>query len=143
MNCLSAKAFQRAANVRAVGRAIFINDFAEDEYFAGAEDVRGPPIKSAPIHGQAQIAFALRGESANRGAVEREVVPALYEKFLVVIEHVQTAFQVAEEHGDGFDALLVGEVLDALFLNLVRRKAILALFLGFQVELFEFIVRDC
>jgi hypothetical protein len=60
----------------------------------------------------AQIAFALRGEAADGGAVEGEVVPALDQEFLVVIQHVQAAFQIAEQHGDGLDALFVGQILE-------------------------------
>ncbi len=48
----------------------------------------------------------LGGEAADGGAVEGQVVPALDEKLLVVIEHVEAAFEIAEEHGDGLDALV-------------------------------------
>jgi hypothetical protein len=37
---------------------------------------------------------------------------------------VQPAFEVGETHGDRLDALLVREVLEALFLDLVRRDAV-------------------
>jgi hypothetical protein len=53
---------------------------------------------------------------------------------------VQAAFEVAEEHGDGFDALFVREVLEAFFLKFVSGNAILTLLLGFQVQSFELIV---
>ena len=115
-------AFEHAANVGGVGRAALVDDFAEDQHFAGAEDVGGRPVERAPVDAQAKIAFALRGEAADRGAVEGEVVPALEQKLLVVVEHVQAAFEVAEEHGHGLDALLVGQILEALFLNLVERR---------------------
>ena len=46
----------------------------------------------------------------------------LSEELLVVIEHVQAAFEVAEQHGHGLDALLVGQVLEALFLDLVQTR---------------------
>jgi len=49
----------------------------------------------------------LRRESADRGAVKRQVVPALDQKFLVVIKHVQAAFQIAEQHRNGLDPLFV------------------------------------
>src|SRR5277367_4053817 len=61
--------FQHATNIGAVGRAVFIDDLAEDQNFAGAENVGGSVVEGAPVHGQAQIAFALRGETANGGAV--------------------------------------------------------------------------
>jgi hypothetical protein len=47
---------------------------------------------------------------------------------------VQTAFEVAEQDGDCFDLLFVGEVLQTFFLNLVNRGALLALLFRFQVR---------
>ena len=82
----------------------------------------GRPVEGAPVHVQPQIAFALRRESADRRAVEGQVVIALDQEFLVIVEHVQTAFQVAEQHRDGLDALLIGQVLQPFFLDLVRRE---------------------
>ena len=111
-------------------------------HFAGAENVGRPPVKSAPIDAQPQIALLLRGESANRRPVEGQVVPALDEQLLVVIEHVQAAFQIAEQNGHGFDAFLVREVFQAFFLNLADRNALHALFLGVQVQFFQFAVRQ-
>src|SRR5271170_5388519 len=87
---------QDTADIAAVGRAVLIDNFAENEDFAAAEVVRRTPIKSRPIHTEAKITFTLRGEAADRGAVKGKIVPALDEEFLVVIEHVQTAFEVAE-----------------------------------------------
>src|SRR5882724_1393589 len=113
---------------------------AEDEHFAGAKDIGWRPIERGPVDGQAEIAFALRGETADGGAVEGKVVPALDEEFLVVIEHVQTAFEVGEEDGDRLDALLVSEVLEALFLDFADGGALEALFLSFQVQLLELVV---
>ena len=55
---------------------------------------------------------------------------------------MQAAFEVAEENGDGLDAFFVGEVFDALFLNLVRRDALHALVLGLEVQLFEFLIGE-
>jgi hypothetical protein len=62
---------------------------------------------------------------------------ALHEELLVVVEHVQAAFKVAEHDGHGLNPLLVGQVLQALFLKFVHRNPLGALFFGFQVELFE------
>ena len=45
---------------------------------------------------------------------------ALEQKFLVVVQHVQAAFEIAEQHGHGLDALFVGQVLEPLFLNLIE-----------------------
>jgi hypothetical protein len=40
---------------------------------------------------------------------------------------VQAAFEVAEQDRDGLDALLVGQILDAIFLDFMGRDAVLAL----------------
>ena len=101
-------AFQDSADVGGVGRAVLVDHVAEDENLAGAEDIRRRPIEGAPIHRQAKIALALRGEAADRGAIEGQVVPALEQKFFVVVEHVQAAFEIAEQDGDRLDALFVG-----------------------------------
>src|SRR5438045_8835935 len=82
---------ENASDIRGVGRAVFVDDFAEDQNFAGAEDVAWAPVEGAPIHVEAKVTFALRGETADRGAVEGQIVPAPYEELLVVLEHVQAA----------------------------------------------------
>ena len=64
---------------------------------------------------------------------------ALYEELLVVIEHVEAAFEIAEQDGDRLDALLIGEVLEPLLLDLVLGTALHALFLRLQVQLFQFV----
>jgi hypothetical protein len=46
---------------------------------------------------------------------------------------VQPAFQVGEQDCDCFDALFVGEVLQALLLNLVDGSVGFTLFFRFQV----------
>ena len=106
------KGFEHAAYIRGIHRSALIDDLAEDDHLAGAEEIRGHPIKGAPVDSQPQVAFPLSGKSTDRGAVKGQVVPALDDEFLVVVEHVQTAFKVAEENGDGLNALLVGEVLE-------------------------------
>ena len=82
----------------------------------------------------------MRRESTDRGAVESEVFVGAQQEFLVVIEQVQPAFQVAEEHGDGLDPLLIGQVLDPRLANLVRGNAAGAFGLGSQIELFQLLV---
>jgi hypothetical protein len=134
-------ALQDSANVRGVRCAVLVDDVAENKNFARTEDVGGSQIEGTPIHGETKVAFALGGEPANGRAVEGEVVPALDEELLVVIEHVQAALEVAEEHGDSLDALFVGEILEALFLNVVRGNAVLALYFRFQIQLFQLVVR--
>ncbi len=103
---LFGKFVEQAANVSHVRLATFIDHVAEDQDFAGAKDVSRAPVEGGPIQMQAQVALPLRGEAADRRAVKREVVKALDEEFFVVVEHVQAAFKVAEEHGHGLDPLL-------------------------------------
>ena len=69
--------FQDAAHVGGVRAAVLVDDFAEHQHLAGTEEVGRPPVERAPVDAQAQVALALGGEAANRGAVEGEVVPAL------------------------------------------------------------------
>ena len=128
---------QHAADVGAVRRAVLIDHLAEHHHLAGAEDVARAPVEGAPIHVQAKIALALRREPADRRSVEGQIVPALDKKLLVVIEHVEAPFQVAEQDGDRFDALLVRQVLQALLLNLVHGHAALPLRLGSQIQFFQ------
>src|SRR5258708_6512921 len=80
------------------------------------------------------------GEGVNGGDVESGIVPAFDKELFVVSEDVQAAFEVAEQNGDGLDALFIGEIFEALFLNFVHRHAILALLFGFQIQLLELIV---
>ena len=110
---------EHAANIGGVRCTTLVDDLAEDQHLARAEDVGRRPVEGAPIDAQPQIAFALGGEAANRRTVEGEIVPALDEKLLVIVEHVQPAFQIAEEHGHGLDPLFVGQILEPLFADLV------------------------
>src|SRR6267142_1916417 len=83
-----------------------------------------------------------RRKTADRRAVKSEVVPALDQELLVVVEHVETTFKVAEQDSDGLDALFVGEILQARFLYFVDRYAILALLFSLQIQLFQFVIRE-
>ena len=136
------KRFEHAAHVGGVGLAAFVDDFAEDQDFAGPKDVGRTPVECGPVDAEAKIAFALRGEAANGRAVEGQVVVALQQKFLVVVEHVQAAFEVAEHDGHGLNAPFVGQILQPLFLDFGRRDAVQALLLRLQIHLFEFVVGD-
>src|SRR5262249_8263071 len=84
---------QHSANIGGIVRAVLVDDVAEHEDFAGTKDIGGRTIERSPIDGQGKIAFALRGESSNRGTIERKVVPALDQELLVVVEHVEAAFE--------------------------------------------------
>src|ERR1700722_11965714 len=75
--------FQDAANVGSIRRAALVNYISEHQHFARAKIIRRRPIKRGPVDSQPQIAFPLRRKSADRRSVERQVVPALDEKFLV------------------------------------------------------------
>ena len=55
---------------------------------------------------------------------------------------MQAAFEVAEEDGDGLDALFGAEIFEAFFLNFVDGCAIFALLFGFEIEFFEFVVGE-
>src|SRR5271165_2395303 len=58
-------ALQHATNVGGVGSAALVDDFAEDQHFAGAEHVGGRPVECGPVDAQAQIALALGREATN------------------------------------------------------------------------------
>jgi hypothetical protein len=55
---------------------------------------------------------------------------------------VQAAFEIAEEHADGLDALLIGEISQALFLDFVRRNAIFPLRFGPKIQFFQLCIRQ-
>ena len=133
---------QHAAQVAGVGRAILVDDDAEDEHLAVAEDVGGNPVKRAPVDAEAQVALLLRGESADGGAVEGEILVGAEQKLLVVIEQVEAAFEIGEQHRHGLDALFVGQVFEAFFADLVDGNTADAISLGLQVEFFELLVRE-
>ena len=123
-----------------VGLSVFVNHFAEDQHFSGAKDVGRPPVKSGPIDPETQIALMLRGKPANGRTVKGKVVPTFDEKLLVIIEHVQAAFQIAEKHRHGFDSFLLRQILQALFPHLLDGYSLHPLFLGCQVQVFQFAV---
>src|SRR5229473_2845841 len=75
-------ALQDSANVGGVRRTVFVNHVAEDKDLAGSKHIGWGPIKWAPIHGQPQVALALRGEATDRGAVERQLSQLLMRNFL-------------------------------------------------------------
>ena len=134
------KGLQHSAHVRGIRLAALVDDFAEHQHLAGPEDVGGAPVESSPIDAQTQVAFALRGKTTNRRSVKGQVVEALQQEFLVVVQHVQAAFEVAEHDGHGLDARLVGQILQPFFLNFARRYTVQALLLRLQIHLFEFVV---
>lgn len=134
--------FEDSANVGGIGRAVLVDYFPEDENFAAAEIVGGSPVKRTPIDAEAKVAFALGGEATDGRTVEGEVVPGFEKELFVVIEHVQAAFEVAEEDGDGLDALFGAEIFEAFFLNFMDWGAILALLFGFEIEVLEFVVGE-
>jgi len=64
------------------------------------------------------------------------------QKFLIVVEHMQSTFEVAEEHGDSLDALLVRQILQTGFLNLVVGNAFLAVIFRLEIQLFQLVIRE-
>ena len=74
---------------------------------------------------------------------QRQVVPTLDQKLLVVVQHVQPAFEIAEKHGHRLDVLFVGQILKPLFLDLVRGYAVLTLLFRLQIQLLQLVIREC
>src|SRR4029077_17469868 len=107
------------------------------QHLAVPKNIRRAPVESAPVDAQTQVAFALSGKSANLGSIKRQVVPALDQEFLVVVQHVQPAFQVAEKDGHSLNTLLIRKVLDSLFLNPVYGNALQPLLFCLQIQFFE------
>src|SRR5260370_8241505 len=113
------EALQKAANVGSVGRAVLVDDISKNKNLASAKDVRRRPVKCVPANTETQVALALRRKAADGRAVNSEVVPALDEELLVVVQHVEATLQVAEQVRDSLDALFAGELLEARLLYLV------------------------
>jgi hypothetical protein len=80
------------------------------QHLAGAEDVRRQPVEGRPVDRQSQVRLLLPREAADRRAVEGQIVRRLEQELLVIVQHVQPAFEVGETHGDRLDALLVVEI---------------------------------
>ena len=99
---------EQAAQVGRVGLAVAAQHLAEHQHLARAEHVGRQPVEGAPVDAQAQVGLLLRREAAHRAAVEGQVVLALEQELLVVVQHVQPAFEVGEAHRHRLDALLVG-----------------------------------
>ncbi len=137
MCCSSGEFLEQTANIGRVHLAFARHHVAEDENLSGTEDIRRSPIKGAPIEEEPQIALALLRESADRRAVERQIVVRLEKKFLVVVEHVQATLEVAEQHRDRFDARLVSEVSQAFLLQILHLHAGVPLAFGLEIELFQ------
>src|SRR6202012_5673058 len=65
---LLGKGFEHAADIGGGDCAALVDDFAEDQHFAGSEEIGGGPVEGAPVDSQAQVALPLGGKSAYRGA---------------------------------------------------------------------------
>ena len=131
---------ENASQIGRVGRPILVDDFAEDHHLARLKHIGRRPVERSPIHSEPQIALSLCREAADRRPVKRHVVPTLDQPLLVVVEHVQTAFEVAEQQSHSLDSFLVGQVFETLLLNLIDGSARQALLLGFQVQLLQFAI---
>ncbi len=124
------------------GRAVALADLAEDQHLAGAEDVRRQPVEGRPVDRQSQVRLLLPREAADRRAVEGQVVRRLEQELLVIVQHVQPAFEVGEAHGDRLDALLVVEIAHPLFADHVGGPPGQPLLLGLEVHLLQLVVGD-
>jgi hypothetical protein len=125
--------FFRTPNIGGIRFPALIDYIPEDKNFALAEDICGSPIERAPIDAEPKVALPLRGETANGRPVEGKIVPTLKQELFVVVQHVQAAFQIAEQNSHGFDSFLVRQVLETSFPHLVSGDAILPFLFGFQV----------
>src|ERR1041385_110346 len=108
LKLLVGKSFQDAANVRRVRSALLLDDIAKNQNLARPKEVRRSPVERTPVNPQPQIALAPRSTAADRRSVKGKVVPALQQELLVVVEPVQTTFQIAEKHSHSLDSLLIG-----------------------------------
>ena len=133
---------ENSAQIAGVGCAVLVDDRAENQHLAVAEHVGGNPVEGAPVDAQAQVALLLRGKSANRRAVEGQILMGAQQKLLVVVEQVQAAFQIREQYRHCLDVLLVCQVLDPLIANLLDRQPAHAVCLGLQVQFFKLLVRE-
>src|SRR6185437_6539622 len=115
---------EHAAKIARVLRAILVDDIAEDEHLAVAEDVGGHPVEGAPVDAEAEIALFLGGEAADRRAIESEILISAEEELLVVIEKVKAALEIGEEHRNRLDALFICQILDPLLADLVGRDVV-------------------
>ena len=59
-----------------------VDDSPKTSTLPGPKMSAGSPVERGPVDAQAQIAFALRGEAADRGAVEGQIVRRLSRNFL-------------------------------------------------------------
>ena len=133
---------EHTAHIARVGRAVLVDDVAEDQHFAITEDVGGHPVESAPVNAQTEIALLLRRESANRRAIEGQVLIGAEQEFLVVVEQMQTPLEIGEQHRNRFNPLLIGQILQAFFADFGGRQALEAVALGLQVQRFQLFIGE-
>jgi hypothetical protein len=139
---LRRQGLQPRAQVRGVGRTVLVAHVAKDEDLARPEHVGREPVEGRPVDREPQVGLGMPREAADRRAVEGEVVEGLQQELLVVVQHVETAFEVGEAHGHRLDALLVAEVLDPLLPDLAGVLAGHAVGLAGEVHLLQLVVRD-
>src|SRR5262245_46079158 len=84
----------------------------------------------------------MAGKTADRGTVEGAVVCGLEQELLVVVQHVETAFEAAGAGRRRLDPLFVGQVFDPGLANLARVLAADAVSLGLEIHLLQLVVRD-
>jgi hypothetical protein len=121
---------QHAAQVARVGLAAFVDHGTENQHLAGAKYIGRDPVKGAPVDAEAQVALFLRRKSADGGAVKGQVVVAVDQELLVVIQQVERPSRSEKITVTALMLLLVRQVLDALFAYLVNGHAVAAFGLG-------------
>src|ERR1019366_8349243 len=99
------KRFQHATDIGRIRGTALVDDIAKHQDLSWTKNVRRSPVEGAPIDAQAQVAFSLRREPADGRTVEGHVVPVLDQEFLVVVEHVQATFEIAEQQRHRLNAL--------------------------------------
>ena len=134
--------FEEAARVSGVGGAVDILDKPEDHDLARPEDVAWQPAETAPVDGEAEVAFSLLRKTVDRRTVESQRVMGLFEEFLVVVEHMEAAFEVRKTDGHGFQLAFVVEIAEIFFTQGVVVHVVLDIRFGFEIQGFEFVVRN-
>src|SRR5262249_14708315 len=60
---LISESLEHAADIAGVGRAILVDNLAENEHFAASEVIGRSPVEGQPVDAEAEIALALGGEA--------------------------------------------------------------------------------
>ena len=83
----------------------------------------------------------MRTESAYRGTVEGQVPSRLKKILLVVVEHVESPFDIGKAQCHGLELFLLGKIVPILLFERFRRCRELERF-GFKIQLLKLLVRN-